>query len=163
MAQRSPVNPILLHGRIGVGGSSARPFFVQVDAVEKRFRDVPSAHAHMPPLPDDVRDAIAFVGPDDELYVGTWTFLSPNAIRERHREVGRNDVVPFAHQYMGLGHVRCLGYFTTEKIVFTYADGGSNGYDRAHNLTRLQQMSPSQMREASVGGNLVAFLTERAQ
>lgn len=96
---------------------------------------------------------MSFFDASTELYVGEWTIMSIAEMR-RLREAYEADlqtlVTPFAHRYMGLGHVEVLAWNPEDRVVFRYQDGGSNGYDRQYNYSRVIKFSAADTQALSV-------------
>lgn len=143
-------NPILRGCATGRGGATERPFF-HADAQDvtptiEEFR-------HAISLPSPVEEAMSFFDANTELYVGKWTIMSVAEMR-RMREAYEADsqalVTPFAHRYVGMGHVEVLAWNPHDRVVFKYSDGGSNAYDRRDNYHRVLTLSVDDIRALSV-------------
>ena len=77
---------------------------------------------------------------DKELYLGEWTLMSVNNALERYDELcklNRKDIFDIGHRYIGMGHITMLSCDLNDHLLFYRPDGGSNDWDREHNLNNL--------------------------
>ena len=155
-------NPILQRCTTGDGGGTQRPFFARNTHDDSKPTFEPR-HAHNVPLPPSVQEAMAYFDEDTELYIDDWTIMSVTEMRRIRQEYvarGQNLVQPFAHTYMGMGHVRVLSYDPVHHVAFAYMDGGSSGYDRQDNFEAVCAFDEGAVRQRMVAKTTVPWLAD---
>ena len=133
-------NPILATCSVGDGGATQRPFFTA--AHDRTTWPSFERYTHEGiDLPAQVAEALSFFPADRELYLPSgWTIMSVEEMRRLgalYVEHGQSMVQPFAHLYLGMGHIKVFACRPQTLQTFVYRDGGSNGYDRDDNFLQV--------------------------
>ena len=113
--------------------------------------NITDTHTHtiLPALPKEFEQLYSFIDADTSVTVSNdWSILTCNDVHWRYDyyvSKGQRRIVPLAMQYIGMGHVIMLAYNPSDQFMFTYFDGGSNGYDRMINEAEALKLTPEQM------------------
>ena len=85
-----------------------------------------------------------------EVYMGNWTIMSLNKVKEIYKEYCSNDqkrIVDIAFTYMGLGHINVMSCDLETHNLFFHRAGGSNGWDRDSNYKETIKMDPGSVKQ----------------